>query len=160
MHFCSKFGNCNFNWWWVMAWTSSKWGKFWVWSSVWLEGHDHSSHKTIEILTKVIYISGANLVILAYTVAELSWGQTWWRTDWRTDGQTQAATIPEGQNWPQVKTSHSWYQKIEFLIWPKLFSDIWKSIFWYQKLFFDVRNHYMISYFLISETRIWNIIIL
>ena len=26
MHFCSKFGNCNFNWWGVLAWTSSKWG--------------------------------------------------------------------------------------------------------------------------------------
>ena len=35
MHFCSKFGNCNFNWWWVMTCTSSKWGKFWLWSSIW-----------------------------------------------------------------------------------------------------------------------------
>ena len=29
------------------------------------EGHDQSSHKTIGILTKVFYISGTNLVILA-----------------------------------------------------------------------------------------------
>ena len=35
MYFCSKCGNCNYNWWWVMAWTSSEWGKFWLWSSVW-----------------------------------------------------------------------------------------------------------------------------
>ena len=35
MHFCSKFANCNFNWWWVMACTSSKWGKIWLWSSIW-----------------------------------------------------------------------------------------------------------------------------
>ena len=35
MHFCSKFGNCNFNWWWVIPWRSSKWGKFWLWSSIW-----------------------------------------------------------------------------------------------------------------------------
>ena len=35
MHFCSKFGNCNFNWWRVMAWTISKWGKFWLRSSIW-----------------------------------------------------------------------------------------------------------------------------
>ena len=35
MHFCSKFGNCNFNWWWVIAWTSSKWGKFWLRNSIW-----------------------------------------------------------------------------------------------------------------------------
>ena len=30
IHFRSKFGNCNFNWWWVMTWISSKWGKFWL----------------------------------------------------------------------------------------------------------------------------------
>ena len=35
MQFCSKFGNCNSNWWWVMAWTSSKWAKFLLWSSIW-----------------------------------------------------------------------------------------------------------------------------
>ena len=35
MQFCYKFGNCNLNWWWVMACTSSKWGKFWLWSSIW-----------------------------------------------------------------------------------------------------------------------------
>ena len=33
-----------------------------------LEGQDQSSHKTIGILTKVFYISGPNLVILAETV--------------------------------------------------------------------------------------------
>ena len=30
-----------------------------------LEGHDQSSHKTIGLLTKVFYIYGPNLVILA-----------------------------------------------------------------------------------------------
>ena len=30
-----------------------------------LEGHSQSSHKTIGLLTKVFYISGPNLVILA-----------------------------------------------------------------------------------------------
>ena len=30
-----------------------------------LEDHDQSSHKTIELLTKVFYMSGPNLVILA-----------------------------------------------------------------------------------------------
>ena len=30
-----------------------------------LEGHDQSSHKTIGLITKVFYISGSNLVILA-----------------------------------------------------------------------------------------------
>ena len=36
---------------------------------------------------------------------ELSRGQARdWRTDGRTHRQTQATTIPEGQNWPRVKT--------------------------------------------------------
>ena len=40
-----------------------------------LEGHDQSFHKTIGILTKIFYISGPNLVILAETGDELSRGQ-------------------------------------------------------------------------------------
>ena len=31
-HFWSKFGDPNLNGWWVMVRTSSKWGKFWLWS--------------------------------------------------------------------------------------------------------------------------------
>ena len=69
------------------------------------EGHNQSSHKTIGILTKVFYISGTNLVILAETGDELSRGQACdWHTDGHTDRQTQATTIPEGQNWPRVKS--------------------------------------------------------
>ena len=69
-----------------------------------LEGHDQSSHKTIGILTKVFYISGPNLVILAETGDELLRGQARdWHTDGHTHRQTQATTIPEGQNWPRVK---------------------------------------------------------
>ena len=41
-----------------------------------LEGRNQSSHKTIGLLTKVFYISGPNLVILALTVDELLHGQT------------------------------------------------------------------------------------
>ena len=33
MHFWPKFGNTDFNLWWLIARTSSKWGKFWLWSS-------------------------------------------------------------------------------------------------------------------------------
>ena len=65
--------------------------------------HDQSSHKTIGILTKIFYISGPNLVILAETGDELSRGQARdWRRDGHTHRQTQATTIPEGQNWPRV----------------------------------------------------------
>ena len=73
-----------------------------------LEGQGQSPPKTIGNLTKVFYIYGPNLVILAETGHELSRGQA---RDWHTDGhkhthrQTQATTIPEGQNWPRVKTT-------------------------------------------------------
>ena len=33
MHFRSKFGDSSLNHWWVMGWTSSKWGKIWPWRS-------------------------------------------------------------------------------------------------------------------------------
>ena len=69
-----------------------------------LEGQGQSPQKTIGILTKVFYIYGPNLVILAETGHELSRGQARdWRTDGHTHTQTQAATIPKGQNWPRVK---------------------------------------------------------
>ena len=62
--------------------------------------------KTIRILTKVFCSSGPNLVILAWTCDKLSRGQASdYRTHRRTHRQTQATTIPEGQNWPRVKTS-------------------------------------------------------
>ena len=35
LHLWSKFGGPSPNGWWVMARTSSKWGKFWLWSSIW-----------------------------------------------------------------------------------------------------------------------------
>ena len=41
---------------------------------------------------------------MSYRADKLGDGRTDRRTDGRTDGQTQAKTIPEGQNWPQVKT--------------------------------------------------------
>ena len=46
-----------------------------------LEGQDRLPPPTIRTLTKVFYIFGPNLVILAWTGDELSRGQTWWRTD-------------------------------------------------------------------------------
>ena len=73
-----------------------------------LEGQGQSPPKTIGMLTKVFYIYGTNLVILAWTCDELSRGQasayrTHRRTNGHTDRQNQATTIPEGQNWPRVK---------------------------------------------------------
>ena len=67
-----------------------------------LEEKGQSTPKTMGIWTKLFWMLGSNLVILAGTSDKLSRGQT---RDWRPHGQTQATTIPEGQNWPWVKMS-------------------------------------------------------
>ena len=54
-----------------------------------LEDQGQSLPKTIGILTKVFYIYGPNLVILAERGDELSRGQA---RDWRTDGHTHRQT--------------------------------------------------------------------
>ena len=73
--------------------------------------------KTIGILTKVFCSSGPNLVILAWTCDKLSRGEASdYRTHRRTHRQTQATTIPEGQNWPRVKSNVS----IKSFNWKKL----------------------------------------
>ena len=113
-----------------------------------LEGHNQSSPNTIGILTKVFYISGLNLVILAETGDELSRGQTHdWRTDVHTGRQTQATTIPEGQNWPRVKMKQAEYNhyiehqtvtnmrksvmNICFHSLLMQYIDAWKTIVWF-----------------------------
>ena len=68
-----------------------------------LEGKGQSLPKTIGTLTKVFYIYGSNLVILASTGLELSRGQA---SDWHTDGQTDAGN--DNTQWPyrpRVKTN-------------------------------------------------------
>ena len=110
MHLWSKFGNPDFNQWWLVARTNSQTQNgvnFYCWVKFDLEDHGQSLTKTIGILTKVFYTNGPNLVILACN----GWGViaqtnlvTDGRTDGRTDGQTQTTTIPGGQNWPRVMT--------------------------------------------------------
>ena len=109
MHFWSKFGKPHFIWFWLIARTNSQAQNgvnLDFQAQFDLEDHCQSPHKTIGISIKVFYISDPNLVILAWTVDELSHGQA---HDWRTHRHThihthtQATTIPEGQNWPRVK---------------------------------------------------------
>ena len=65
-----------------------------------LEGQGQSPPKTIGILTKVFYIYGPNLVILAETGHELSRGQA---RDWRTDGHTHTDRRRQRQ-YPKANT--------------------------------------------------------
>ena len=114
MHFWSKFGKPHFIWYWLIARTNSQAQNgvnFDFEVQFHLADHLQSPHKTIGIFIKVFYIPDPNLVILAWTVDELSLGQA---HDWRTHThtRTQATTIPEGQNWPPVKTYAPCYHSI------------------------------------------------
>ena len=91
LHLWPKFDDSRLNRWWVSARTSSKWGKFWLWSLIWPWRSGSITPKTIGILTKVFYIYGTNLVILAWTGDELSRGQASdWCTHRRKHRQTDA----------------------------------------------------------------------
>ena len=84
MHFWSKFGNPDFNQWWLIARTNSQTQtgvNLYFGLQFDLEDQGQSPTKTTGILTKVFYIYGPNLVILAWTGGELSREQTWWRTN-------------------------------------------------------------------------------
>ena len=134
MHFWSKFGKPHFIWYWLIARTNSQAKNgvnFDFQVKFDLEDHRQSPHKTIGILIKVFYISDPNLVILAWTVDELSHGQA---HDWRTDTHTQATTIPEGQYWPRVtKLNILWNveKKATLVTWHqnKLWQISFKNIF-------------------------------
>ena len=89
----------------VLAWTDDELSRGQAQNGVnfdfegtfYLECKGQSPPKIIGILTKVFYIYGSNLVILAWTGLELSRGQTSdWHTDGPTDALTQATTIPNG----------------------------------------------------------------
>ena len=98
MHFWSKFGKPHFIWFWLIARTNSQAQNgvnLDFQAQFDLEDHCQSPHKTIGILIKVFYISDPNLVILAWTVDELSHGQA---HDWRTHRHTHIHTHTHAGN--------------------------------------------------------------
>ena len=104
MHFWPKFGNTDFNWWWLFARTSSKWGTFWLLSSIWpwssrsiVPNNNRDLNQGLFHLWSKFSDSSLNgWWVIART--------SWWLTDrhTHTHTHTQATTIPEGQNWPRV----------------------------------------------------------
>ena len=101
IHSWAKFGDSNLNGWKVIEWTSSKFD-FQVKFD--LEGQGRPPPKMMGIVNKVFCISDPNLVILAWTVNELSCGQP---SDWYThtdrhtdtgDDNTRRPKLASGQN--------------------------------------------------------------
>ena len=86
LHPRSKFGDPSLKGWWVIARTSTKWGKFWLWSWIWPWRSRSITPKTIGILTKVFYTYVPNMVIIAWTGDELTRAQT--RDSWLPHTQT------------------------------------------------------------------------
>ena len=99
-----------------------------------LEGQGKSPLKTIGILTKVFYICGPNLVILAETGHELSRGQA---RDWHTDGHTHTDRRRQRQ-YPKANTGlgqKSWLVTTESPETHAVTSEIYKghpvsNIYW------------------------------
>ena len=107
----SKFGSSNFYLWWLIVQANSKWGKFWVWSSIWPwrsrsitpKNNRDLNQVVLHLLTKFGGSSFYAWRVRARTSSGLTDTHTDGQTDGHTDRQTQATTIPEGQNWPRVK---------------------------------------------------------
>ena len=102
LHLWPKFGDPSLNWWWVMVWTSSKWGKFWLLAKFDLEGQGLLPPKTIGTLSMVFYTYGLNLVILAWTGDSFRADKHMITAHTKAQRQMQAKTIPKAQNWPRV----------------------------------------------------------
>ena len=100
LHLWSKFSDPSFNGGELWVRKSSKWDKFWLLSWIWPCRSRSITPKRIQILTRVFYTSGPNLVLLRV----MSYRADKLRVDahTRTHRQTQATTIPEVQNWPRV----------------------------------------------------------
>ena len=87
-----------------MAWTSSEWGKFWLWSSIWPwrsrsivpQNNRDLNQGLLHLWSKF----GDPSLKGWWVIAQTSWGLT--HTHGHTHRQMQARTIPEGQNWPRV----------------------------------------------------------
>ena len=92
-----------------MAWASSKWGKFGFSSSIWPwrsrsiapQNNRDLNQVVLHLLSKF----GGSSLNAWWFMARTRSGLTDTHTDrhTHTDRQTQTTTIPEGQNWPQVK---------------------------------------------------------
>ena len=110
MHFWPKFGNTDFNWWWLFARTSSKWGQFWLLSSIWpwssrsiVPQNNRDFNQGLFHLWSKFGDSSLNGW---WVIARTSWWLTDRHTHTHTHTHTQATTIPEGQNWPRVKIQY------------------------------------------------------
>ena len=102
LHLLSKFGGPSSNGWWVIARKSSKWVNLYFEVKFDLEGQGQSPSKTIGILTKVFYIYGPNLVILAWVMSYRADKQVLTaHTDGRTDTQTDRR---RQRQYPKAKT--------------------------------------------------------
>ena len=112
MHFRSKFGDSSMHGWWVMGRTSSKWGKIWLSSWIWPwrsrsiipKNNRHLNQGLLHLCSKFGDSSLNEWWVIVRTSPWLTHTHTDTRTHGHTDTQTQATTIPEGQNWPRVKS--------------------------------------------------------
>ena len=147
MHLWPKYGNPDFNRWWLMARTTHKFKMGQVFTlklNFTLKvkvSHFQSPPKTIEILTKVFYTFGPNLAILAWTGLELSRGKQVIDTQTDTHTRTHTYTDAGDDNTRRPKlatgkkyclTSDRWYYKgvqIQYMLTVKVLHPIPRFLF-------------------------------
>ena len=118
MHFWPKFGNTDFNWWWLFARTSSKWGKFWLLSSIWPWSSRSIVPQNNRDLNQGLFHLwskfGDSSLNGWWVIARTSW----WLTDRHTHTHTHAGNdntrrpkLASGKNEPREDLTH-WIMRV------------------------------------------------
>ena len=104
LHLWSKFGGPSLKGWWVIARTSSKWGKFWLWSWIWPWRSRSITPKNIRDLnqgllhlwSKFVDPSWNGKCLIGRTSSWLTHGRTHTHTDRRRQRQYPKANTGRG----------------------------------------------------------------
>ena len=99
MHFWPKFGNNDFNLWWLIARTSSKWGKFWLLSLIWPWSSKLIIPQNNRDLNQGLLHLWFKIGDSSLKADELLRGQA---GDWRTDTRTHTHTGNDNTRRPKL----------------------------------------------------------
>ena len=108
VHLWFKFGNLILDRWWMMAWRNWKYGNFSLLSQIWPWSSRSINPQNNRDLNQGVLLFwskfGDSSLNGRQVIARTSKWLPHTQTHRHTDRQTEATTIPEGQNWPRVKT--------------------------------------------------------
>ena len=125
MHFWPKFGNTDFNWWWLFARTSSKWGKFWLLSWIWPWSSRSIVQKNNRDLNQgLLHLwskFGDSSLNGWWVIARTSWWLTDRHTHTHTHDNTRRPKLASGKNYCGP-LHHEGNKTIRVLTWIPVFN--------------------------------------